>query len=147
MMKIESGGIKQDLLVLFVLTSLFYVMDVFTEKNKYTQCRDTIKMHLLLFFHHFVNTFVMFGWMSQNRILLSIFLIFPFIVALHWRLNDNKCIMTTTLNKNCGKKEDEYFHDILYLSGIKHSRFYPAVHYVLLFVVWTIGLYRMIINK
>lgn len=134
--------IYRDILLFKVLTIIFYVMDVITEKNHYLDCNHTLQTHAWLILHHFVNTFLMFGWISHTRWLLSVYLFVPIGIVLHWKLNRGKCIMTTTVNRDCRKKESEYFHDILYLAGLKHSRFYPRIHYALLLTGWLIGMWR-----
>jgi hypothetical protein len=66
----------------------------------------------VLFIHHIFNNFLHFGWLTKG-ILLKIYIITVPLVALHWRLNHNRCWLTEQHNKMCGRPLGEPFHDFL----------------------------------
>ena len=65
----------------------------------------------ILLIHHMANIFANFGWISNSRVVLEIYLVVPIIVFIHWKTNNNKCILTEWHNKNCGEDLNKPFND------------------------------------
>ena len=93
--------------------------------------------------HHIINVFAQFGWLSNNKYVLYFYLIVPVIVLLHWKTNDNKCIMTEYVNDQCNIEKGTYFRDFLFLTGVKKLKNYDMGHKVYLIVAWFIALVKV----
>lgn len=88
--------------------------------------------------------FINFGWISDNPVILKIYLVTPLIVLLHWKTNSGKCAITQHANDICGNDENEYMHDFLYLLGIKDSKYYNIVQNIILLGGMTIAVRKLI---
>ena len=104
------------LIVLVIASIISYLIDT----NK--ECAD--KSHKLyanavLFFHHFINIFANFGWLSNNKAILIFYLLTPIIVLIHWTTNNNKCMLTQLHNKLCNRNDSKEFNDLFNIVGMK----------------------------
>jgi hypothetical protein len=105
------------------------------------------KGNAILYFHHFINIFANFGWLSNDRIILITYLLAPIIVLIHWNTNNNKCILTQMHNEICHQHEDKAFDDIFNLLQIKkHNWWNHWGHYVYLGICFAVALYKIIYN-
>jgi hypothetical protein len=57
---------------------------------------DSVKGHLILYFHHLVDIYIYFGGFLLDPFTHMIVLI---ITLLHWVTNDDKCILTEWVNR------------------------------------------------
>lgn len=73
----------------------------------------------ILLVHHALNTFVSFGWLSNNETVLKIYLLSPLVLLGHWLSNDNECILTTAHNQKCGTpgRDFQNVFDIMGMQG------------------------------
>lgn len=94
---------------------LSYIFDTSINKVLYERCLNfsTQTIHL---FHHIINFFLLFGWMSSNHLLLKYHICLVVYVLFLWR-RDGRCFMTHYINTKCSI--DGKFRDILYLLKIK----------------------------
>jgi hypothetical protein len=103
----------------------------------------TFSTYLFLFFHHLIAIFLYFGFLFSNPYILGWYIIFVFVVMLHWQTNSHKCILTQVLNKVCMYSDGEPFHDIWYFLGLKSKPYteYFLVGYLLLGI--SIAFYKL----
>lgn len=94
-------------IIIFLIGCLSYLLD----KN------NCGKANLILFTHHIINIFINFGWLSNNKILLYIYVLSPITTIIHWKLNNNKCILTELHNKACNNNIE--FNDLFNMLGLK----------------------------
>ena len=99
---------------IFLYIALFsFIIDVSMNNKNYKNCiaasanadnAKTVPTHfvyVVLFFHHFIWLFALFGWLSNNKNILKVYLIVVFIYLLHWKKNNNKCFVTEWIRENC----------------------------------------------
>lgn len=99
----------------------------------------------ILYIHHFVNIFANFGWLSNNRLILMIYLLAPIIVIIHWKTNNGKCILTQLHNKACNRHEDKVFDDVFNLLEMKQFDWWNHWgHYVYLAMCFMIATYKIL---
>jgi hypothetical protein len=86
--------------------------------------------------------FSQFGWLSSNIYVLYVYLTVPIVVLIHWKTNQNRCVLTERTNKMCDIS-DGYFRDWIELVGIKKQKWYDTFHMSLLFTGWCIALWKI----
>lgn len=123
-----------DLAIIIIIGIIFFLIDIKT----FDYCSSSVYPTLLL--HHIVNIYAQFGFLSQDKILLKLYLITPLFVVIHWKTNNNNCILTELVNKECGY--NMYFRDIWYFLGLKQCKHYNIIHHVYLIVAWIIAFIR-----
>jgi len=115
-----------------ILGSISFILDIKSndciKKSKY----KTSLIYLNLYFHHLLNVFLNYGWISDDPVVLKIYLVLPLFVLLHWKTNNEKCAVTQHANYICGNPDEEYLHDILYLLGIKNLEYYNVIQGIIL---------------
>lgn len=132
------------ILLIIIIGMISYFLDLLTAKNGYyDKCISKTEFHIKLLLHHFLVIFIYIGWMSNNPYVLSLYLLFPIILLIHWKMNDNRCIMTETVNNMCGLDKDEYIRDISYLFGLKQSVYYDPVYKTFLVFTFLITIYKL----
>jgi len=136
-------SLSQEAIILFFVTTVFYVIDVFTAKNGfYSQCIGNVFFHLIQYFHHLVVTFVMLGWLSNSKKVLTLYVaLFP-LVVIHWFLNDGNCALTLIVNDMAKKSKDTFFRDVFYMCGLKNGPHYHY-NYVIVVLLLIIACYRL----
>lgn len=128
-----------ELLILIIVAAIFFKLD-------HNGC-NTEYSDIVLYLHHFVNIFANFGWLSNNRYVLYIYLASPLIVALHWFTNDNKCVLTQLHNRLCHQHEDKMFDDIFNIIALKKYNWWNRWgHYLYLGIAMSIALYKILSN-
>jgi hypothetical protein len=121
------------ILEFIILGLVSFILDIKTNDCIIYKKYNTPLIYFNLYFHHIINIFLNFGWISDNPIVLKIYLVTPIIVLLHWKTNEGKCALTQHVNKICRNPDDEYLHDFLYLMGIKDSKYYTLIQSLILF--------------
>lgn len=111
----------------------------FLADKSYQKCIDRIsskitRVNILvtLFLHHAIVTFAYLGWLSNNKFVLTIYLLLPLMILLHWKSNNYQCIFTQKINCECN--ENIGFHGLL--------ENYDALRSVLGVGFYCIGLYK-----
>lgn len=100
------------MIVLFILLTLFsYLIDTCTLNCK---AKD-IRVEILRYIHHVISSYGYFGSLFFGHYEFHLF--FMFCVWLGWKLkkyyeNDEHCFLTRFVNKLCGFKYKEKFHDL-----------------------------------
>lgn len=133
-----------DLLYIFLGGLLSYLVDISTApKDYYKKCIKKPEFHAKLLLHHIIVILIFFGWLSNNKYILSIYLFVPIILITHWKTNNNRCAMTETVNDMCGLDKDEYIRDFIYLIGLKKSKYYDPFYKTFLLFTFTYVLYKL----
>ena len=126
-----------DLFIFVVGGMIEYVVDV--SKHKYDS-DNSLLTHTTLLFHHIISFFGNFGWISNNKVLLTIFVLSPAVAGLHWHFNGG-CCLSQYINKVSNKPKDFQFQEISHVLGMDwktyHLTFYP--------LFWLIGLIKLIV--
>ena len=109
---------KRDLTLIFILSFVSYICDICkNNKTLYKNCKNKIVFNSVLLFHHFIWTFALFGFLSNNNQFLRIYVVVLIIYLIHWRLNKNQCFITQWVRKECGLDDShtlQYFTDIIF---------------------------------
>jgi hypothetical protein len=114
---------------IFVLTcasvASFYV-------DKHRGCED-----LKLFTHHVFNIILHFGWLTNDPVLLKLYLFAPLVTMIHWVVNDNRCTVTEQYNIACNLPKETPFNDIINIVGLKRYGWWNNLgHYIYLTLVF-----------
>ena len=128
------------LILIIIVAILCYIVDVTTYKNRYKKSKNKINTHMVILIHHIIVVFSQFGWLSNDKRVLSIYLCAPLLIMFHWKTNSNKCLMTEYVNKQCELPEGTYFNNIWVLMGVKNTHNY---YYSYLTTVWIIALIKL----
>ena len=122
----NDQNFKRDLTLLFILSLISYVSDICkNSQTLYKNCKNKLVFHSVLLFHHFIWTFALFGFLSDNNQLLRIYVVVLIIYFAHWRLNNNQCFITQWVRKECGLDDShtlQYFVDTLFNNKVLQSR-------------------------
>lgn len=96
---------KLDYFVFFILIISFasFLSDptfrnCIVNKNKSEQ----FQILVIIYIHHLIVTFAYLGWLTDNIVLLFIYLLTPILIGLHWLTNNYQCYFTLEINKLCG---------------------------------------------
>lgn len=144
-MSLLNSQIFYDLFFIFIFSTVFYIVDILTEKNNYKKCRNDPYTMLYLYFHHFINTFLWFGWLCGSPYLLIVYIITVGVIVSLWKIV-GRCLMTVHVNRKCDIPVDEYFNDIIKLVGIKKLALYKQINYTTLAIFVSIAVYRVSIS-
>lgn len=104
-----------ELFIYVLIGLLFYLYDIKTQK--YSQdCTSTkskkITFNLNLLLHHIISTsFWHFAWLSTNKNILLLYIIFGIIIIGHWKIFGD-CIFSLKARQNCNGKYDFPMHNI-----------------------------------
>jgi len=122
----NDQNFKRDLTLLFILSLISYVSDICkNSQTLYKNCKNKLVFHSVLLFHHFIWTFALFGFLSDNNQLLRIYVVVLIVYLIHWRLNNNQCFITQWVRKECGLDDShtlQYFADTLFNNKVLQSR-------------------------
>jgi|688.fasta_scaffold17692_2 hypothetical protein len=133
----------RDISLILIGGLLFYFIDILTSGGIYKNCFDNLLFHLLSLIHHIYNVFLQFGWLSNDIIILHIYLAINILTILHWITNNDLCILTEGVNSMCGFSKNKYFRDIWYFTGIKKFKYYILSRYIYIFITSMIAIYKI----
>ncbi len=137
-------SLSSSILTFILLGMIAYLTDIISAPSGYyKKCINKPYFHLKLLFHHIVVMFIFFGWLSNNRYILSFYVFVPVILIAHWKSNNNRCTLTEDVNKMCGLDQDEYIRDFLYLIGLKHTKYYDPVYKSFLLFSFSVVLIKL----
>ena len=80
------------------------------ESNLY----DRSKIYGNIVIHNLITCFLFLGLFVFDTKIITFHIILISIIIIHWKTNDNKCIVTVDLNRRCKLDEDEKHRDIFY---------------------------------
>ena len=140
---------------IFLYIALFsFIIDVSMNNKNYKNCiaasanadnAKTVPTHfvyVVLFFHHFIWLFALFGWLSNNKNILKVYLIVVFIYLLHWKKNNNKCFVTEWIRENCNLSQKYGLQAITNFFGLSVSG--RENQKKLLFAYFMIALFKLL---
>lgn len=135
----------KDILTIVIAGVVLFIIDIVTSPPGYYNCLDPTTGTAILL-HHIINVYSQFGFLCSGFLLYG-YLVTPLIVLLHWKTNNNKCILTEYVNDKCGFPNTEYFRDMWYLVGLKRLKNYDTLHKTYLVAAWLVALVRVIVFK
>lgn len=102
--------------LIVVAALISYLYDIMNNKN-YNSCRKiknlkNISFNLLLFFHHLLASFLIFGWLSNNIGFLKVYTFTVLIVYLSWLIFKDNCMLTVYTNRLCGISDNIPFESL-----------------------------------
>lgn len=134
----------KQILFLIIISLLFYTVDVhILHSSHYKICMNNWVFHIIQFIHHLIVTFAILGILFTDTTLLSIYIVFPFLVYFTQYLMDGRCFLTLIINKLCKTKENEYFKDITYMLGLKKMETLNKLQYIYVCFVWVFSAYKL----
>lgn len=142
-MKLEtSDKIFIILLILAIYVDLFSTKTIQCLKGKNSS--DKLQIILVLILHHMLNIFANFGFLLNNKKLLTVYIISPLFMLWYWSVNKNKCDLTVAVNKMCGWNESDYFNDFFNILGFKKYKSWEEIwHKVFIAGGISIGIYKL----
>jgi len=133
----------RDISLILICGLFFYLVDIATSAGIYKFCIDNILFHILSLIHHIYNVFLQFGWLSNDFMILHIYLATNILTLLHWITNNDLCIFTKEANIMCGFKKYTYFRDIWHFTGVKKFKYYIFSRYIYIFITSMIAIYKI----
>jgi len=100
-----------DDIKIFTLALVFYIMCVFCD-GFHIRKECNIKSNLFIYvisLHYLVRTFFVFGWLFNNKTVLTMYVIGAIILIIHWVTNGWNCIITEIENIECGKDQKKKY--------------------------------------
>lgn len=131
---------------LFLIAIISFVLDIKTNDCIIQERYTSNKIYLNLLIHHCLHIFANFGWLLNNKKLLYLYVFSPIVCFIHWGTNNNKCTVTQQANKICGINDDEPFHDIYYLLGLKKFKYFNFIHIIYLIICLCIAANKIYYN-
>ncbi len=131
----------KDFIPFIMLGCISYFIDITTaQKGYYSKCSSNMKVQLELLLHHILIMFSLFGWLSNSRSVLKVYILAPFLVISHWGTNNNKCYLSQRINEDCELDHNEQLRDPFEILGIKKYQWWNVFHksYLLLTLYITI---------
>ena len=117
---------------LFVfIISLEIILDILNRTT--SKCIQQSRQPILelLIIHHISSGFLLYGWLFNNRILLSLHISTVLLTIMHWMTNNNRCKLTVYINNLCNWSENKPFHDMLDMIGLKSIKSWNELwHYI-----------------
>jgi len=110
----------KNIYIIIILSTILCAIDLQYISNECLQnIENKVYPVLLILGHHFIATFLNFGFLFNNKIFLTLFIIGHIITIIHWLTNRNKCFITLDLNKICNYPKDRLFPDFFWMIGLK----------------------------
>jgi hypothetical protein len=135
---------KNTILIIIFLGIFSYLIDILTaSKDYYQKCINNKLFHIELLLHHIIVIFIFFGWLSNNKYILLIYLFIPIILISHWKMNNNRCKITEDVNNLCDLDKDEYIRDFLYIVGLKKTKYYDSFYKFFLIFTFIYVIYKL----
>ena len=115
-------------------------VSLFLDKHFY-MCN---KGRLILYLHHLLNIFANFGWLSNTKSILIVYLIAPVVCLLHWYTNNNLCYFTQKYNDVCNLSKDATFNDFFNIIGLKKYQWWMKYgHHIYLVICLCIAFVKL----
>jgi hypothetical protein len=133
----------RDITLIIICGLLFYLVDIGSSGKLYNLCMDNLFFHLVSLTHHIYNIFLQFGWLSNDLVILCVYVVINILTMLHWITNENYCISTEIINSMCGFSRDKYFRDIWHFTGVKKFKYYIFIRYIYILITSIIAINKI----
>lgn len=111
--------------ILFIGIFLFeFIVDVFfTEEtikciNSKKSLDDKIELYSIIYFHHMLSVFIIFGWMLTNIKLLILYIFMTIGTIISWSFNNGLCYITVMENVRCHWVKTKPFNHVFSIFNI-----------------------------
>lgn len=85
--------------------------------------------YLLYFAHHAFDVFLFWAPLFLvSKIEYGLHFLFALGVGIHWFMNDNKCVATVEMNKQCGYPEDQWLDSLKNMFNIR--KYFEYFHFL-----------------
>ena len=130
------NGVRHGKTKLYRQNKLYYEVDnvngklhglykIYSGKNKlYNNCKYPLYTLTILLLHHLFTAFLNFGFLSNNKNILIIYIYSVIITLFIQFINNLRCPITLIINNNCNIKKNSYLRDFLYFANIKRNNLY-----------------------
>jgi len=134
--------------IFFLLFSVETIWDLFLKKDTVSciinkKGLDRFRIVLLIILHHFLSTFLTFGWIMNNKTVIKVYLFTLFIVIGSWQINNGLCYFTALQNDMCGCNRKKPFNHLLQLMKIKENQSNKKYYYGILIIGIIVSLYKL----
>lgn len=130
--------------LLFISIILLEITLNLTRPDTMKCIKSNPKSLFWLIFHHIANCFLLYGWILNNITLLSIHVLVCLSTIIYWIINSNLCDITVYVNRICGWNDNEPFHDLIYMTGLKKFPLWNNLwHYILVLIISCISIYKI----
>ena len=137
---------------IFIILCLLSIWIDFSTKNTNKCVKNDKKLAFIIILHHIFSTFLHFGWIIPNKMILKLYIIIAIFAIINWAIFKN-CQITEYANNRCNgdnkdNKEDEnvYFQDLVWVFGLKkYDIWNNYLHYIYIILCIFVA-YREIIN-
>ena len=134
--------------IFFILFSIETIWDIFLKKDTVSCIIDKkglerFRIILLIVLHHFLSTFLTFGWILTSKTIIKIYLITLFVVIGSWQINNGLCYFTALQNDMCGCNRKKPFNHLLQLIKIKENQSNKKYYYGILTIGIIVSLYKL----
>ena len=129
------------------IVGFFYdvlISDVKTCLNQTKSTKNKILILLITFFHHFLATFGLFGWMFNNKKIVLAYVIIVIVTLVQWNINDGHCVITDLVANISGNKNYKRFNDLYRIIGFKKIVTSKFLYYTSFLSFIVIALYKLI---
>ena len=99
---------------------------------------------MIAFGHHLFSIFGFFGWLFNNKIILSIYILSLVAMVILWKINSGKCFITMSITKLSNNDNYKKFNDIYKITGIKKLIRARYLYYGSLGICLSIALFKLI---
>jgi hypothetical protein len=142
-----------DIYVLYfiiILSVITFIIDIRTNNN--TECLNRpdnffikkICICYSLFIHHLLQNFAVFGWLFNNKLILWFYVLIPFLMFIHWKTNNNQCVITQIVNGLCKFADSDYFNGIFNIFHFTDfSIWNNYLHYLYIIITCIIALFKI----
>ena len=134
--------------IFFMLFFFELIWDLFLKKDTVScivnkKGLDRFRIVLLIILHHFLSTFLLFGWIINNKTIIKLYLATLFIVIGSWQINNGLCYFTALQNDMCGCNRKKPFNHLLQLMKIKENQSNKKYYYGILIIGILVSLYKL----
>ena len=125
----------------FFLTLLGICIDFFHPHTQTCIKHKGLYIGGFLLFHHFLSSFMLYGWLLPNKRLLLLFIIANALMLTEWLIHGH-CRLTRYVNQQCSWNPDTPFHDLMWWLGLKNITIGGyTIHVIMTVLFLFLGIY------
>ena len=92
------------IIILAIISSVYEVY--YSKKNDCVDKVNPIQLFSLVFIHYVLIYFTYIALLSGNTKILQVYVLYVTGVTIHWKLNNDLCILSVIQNRWCGYPDD-----------------------------------------